>query len=208
MMKANSPHIEFAEMADIVTGHLSESETGIARDHIRTCDECGLQFSRLERLVGVMLDDRSADAPTYAIANAFRAYDAYRPPVARSAEAPSLIERVSAALRLDSASLSPSFGTRSDSTASQRQLLYQGGDIDFDIRIAPAERDRWRISGQLLNSLQSGEMELVGVADDSFRAALDSQFRFSFPPVPAGVYKLKFYSANIEIDIPDIAAGL
>lgn len=206
-MNTSSPHIEFSQMANVVTGHLSEDESLAVQEHLATCDSCGLQFSRLERLVEIMREDLSEDAPTYAISNAFRAYDAYFRPTPRVAEQPSAVQRLLAILRLDSSALSPSFGTRSVGAVSDRQLLFHAGEMDFDIRISPAESDKWLLSGQVFNLLEAGELELTDESGQSFRTALSPQFHFSFPPVSAGSYKLKLHSAKIEVETPEIKMG-
>lgn len=203
-------HLEYERLADIVTGALTAREAALARAHLAACPACRLQFVRLEKLVAVMRGDQSEDAPTRSIANSFRAFDEYlaarRPPHETDAP-PSAVERIRAALRLDSYALSPAFGVRSLSPSAERQLLYRAGEIDFDLRVAPAENDRWLVSGQLFNFPSGGDLELTNAAGESFRTAVNQKFQFNFPPVPAGVYQLKFQSATIEVEIPEIKLG-
>ncbi len=207
-MNTHSDHIEFEKLANLTTGRLSAPEEGLAREHIIECDLCSLLYSRLEQLIRIMQEDTSEDAPARAISGAFRVYDEYlQVKKPRPEDRRSFVQRLKAVLRLDSAGLSPLYGTRSADTSAERQMLYTAGDIDFDIRIALGDDDNWLLSGQIFDSLAGGELELEGHENKTFKAALDQNFQFSFPPVPSGDYKLRLRSATIEVEIPEITLG-
>lgn len=207
-MNNDSPHIEFDQMTDLATGYLPLLEAGSAREHIDRCNACGLQYSRLEKLIGVMREDASEDAPARAITSVFRVYDDFlnaRSP--REKQRPSIVERIKAALRLDSAGLSPLYGMRSVGTSAEQQMLYTAGEIDFDIRIAPTDGGYWSLSGQVFDTISGGEIDLVDSEGKKTTTILDENLYFSFPSTSAGVYKLILRSATIEVEIPDIRLG-
>lgn len=206
-MNTDSPHIEFERLADLATGRLPREDEQTVRGHLSECDFCGLHFARLERLIGIMSDDISEDAPSYAISNAFRAYDSYAVDGGPNPVQPPISDRILAVLRLDNATLSPAFGTRAAGVGTERRMFFHAGEIDFDIRVTAEASERWVISGQIFNSPAEGDLTLTGASGEAFHSPLTPQFQFTFPPVPSGLYKVHFHSAKIDVEIPEINAG-
>ena len=200
-MRLTPKHISFAQLADLVEGRLSADEARDDRAHLNTCARCTEQASQLGRITQLMRADASEDAPRDAIFNAVRMFRA-RP--AREA-APGLLRRLVAALTFDSNALVPAFGVRSGQSATARQLLFNAGDFDVDLRLA-ASGEGWTVSGQVLGPCVGGEVELgeAGQAATS-SAALNDLCEFTLPPVPEGSYALRLRLNETEIEIQDLS---
>ncbi|KAB8140106.1 hypothetical protein F8S13_24990 [Chloroflexia bacterium SDU3-3] len=146
----------------------------------------------LERVITHIRDDQSLSAPPEVVARAARLLRPLAPP-----RAPSLRERVSAALRFDSR-LQPAFGVRSG-FASTRQLLFNAGMHDIDLRIAPSGGS-WTISGQVLGPEGPGSVALE-LAGTRWEAKLNDLAEFELPPIAAGTYTLSLELEDAEIVI-------
>src|SRR5512136_2866312 len=138
-MSIFSSHIPFRRLADLLEGRLSPDEQAPLRAHVADCPRCAADVAWLERITGLMRTDASADAPPQVIA---RAVSLFRPRAAQPA--PGLLQRVVAALRFDSAQLPLAAGVRSGQPVA-RQLLYDAGGYELDLRVAPAD-EAWIVS--------------------------------------------------------------
>jgi anti-sigma factor RsiW len=101
------------------------------------------------------------------------------------------LQHLRGALRFDSATMSSAFGIRGSVDASQRQLLFEAGPFEIELRTTAA-RDGWRISGQVLGPTDAtfGEVRLVGAAANA-RSIMTELLEFNLPVVPAGTYGLE-----------------
>jgi hypothetical protein len=204
-------HIPFALLADFSEGRQVPDDQ--ARDHLAACARCAGELASLQRLIGVMRTDRSADAPADLIA---RVKGLFRAPAA--APGPSLRRRLVAALSFDSARAPLAFGVRAgeisprERAAAQRQMLFNAGALDIDLRLTPVggtpadERALWVVTGQVLGSEGGRRVELRGPGGAP-AAAINDQGEFALPPIPAGHYALTLQLADLDIDIPDLAIG-
>jgi hypothetical protein len=145
------------------------------------------------------------DAPDAAIE---RVIDVFKPRAkAAPASLPSMLQRVWASLRYDSAvDLMLSQGVRSTAAAS-RQLLYSAEGRDIDLRIVPMDGRAapdggpWVIFGQVLGPDLEGVVELR--QDDKVRRVpLDEMLEFRFDDVPGGSMRLALHLKGLLIDLP------
>lgn len=192
-------HIAFARLVDLVEGRSAEAERAELTRHLAVCAHCQAAFAQLERLIGLMRQDRSEDAPAHVIGRAVRLF---RPQV--SAEAPSLLRRIVATLGFDSAQLAPALGVRS-SASGARQLLYHAAPHDLDIRMH-ATHEGWVVAGQLLSTESGGRVALRGSVE-SVEHPLNELSGFSFPPVPPGEYSLVVYLPDELIEVASLPVG-
>jgi anti-sigma factor RsiW len=194
-------HISFARLADLVEGRLSADEARDERAHLDACARCSEQAAQLGHVTQLMRADTSQDAPRDAIFNAVGMFRARPSAVA----APNLLRRIVAALSFDSNALAPAFGVRSGQSAPARQLLFNAGDFDIDLRLA-SNSEGWTVSGQVLGRCEGGEVSLgeTGQAARS-SAALNDLCEFTLPPVPEGSYALRLRLGETEIEIPGLS---
>jgi hypothetical protein len=136
-------------------------------------------------------------APEHVIQQAFTIWQPRRAP------APTLLQRVAAALSFDSGwTAVPAAGVRS-ATPRQRQVLFTVGSNDIDLRILPLG-DSFVLSGQVLGPETKGELSLaIGTAHRQ-RVALDAMAEFRFEPAPAGQARLVLHLPDAEVELPAV----
>lgn len=198
-MNKDSSHMSFETMTEMALENLPANEQAQFRIHLNACVECATEFSRLEKLTAVMLNDSSVNAPPDLIGRVQKQFENH------FSEKPSAIRRILAVLLNDSARMTPAFGVRSAQTES-RQLLYVLGDNDLDLRISPAE-NKWLIAGQIFGKIENGTAALVG-ENITEETALNELGEFAFPPVAAGKYALHFEIGAEEFEISEINVGM
>ncbi len=196
-MEITSRHISFDKLADLAENRLQADERDAALTHVKGCQRCGRQLAELEHLFGLMRTDDSVDAPRDVIASAVSLFDARA-----ATRKPFLLRRLVAALSFDSQQLSPAFGVRSGQTATARQLLYNAGELDIDLRITQSGEE-WTVSGQVLGECEGGEAFLQG-AKGYVTAPLNELCEFTLPAVSDGSYILKLRFYDVEVEVPDI----
>lgn len=201
-MSLKLSHIPYERLVDWAEGRLAPDQQAAVAAHLATCTRCRAEAERVERMVNAMRADDSRDAPPAVLA---RAVQLFR--TRAVAPAPSLVQRIVAALRFESTPLTPAFGLRGES-AAVRQLIYTAGDsaIDIDLRIEPAA-DGWQVSGQLLgDDLGPGVARLHGAAF-SAEAPIDALSTFALPPAPAAVYTLTLTWPTLAIAVEELVLG-
>ncbi|MDP9382871.1 MAG: hypothetical protein M3Q29_22585 [Chloroflexota bacterium] len=199
-MSAGSIHVPFEQLADLVEGRLSPEARMLAQSHVSGCAACGAEARWLEHTITLMREDSSEDAPAYVVARATRMF---RPRVA--AERPSIVRRLVAALRFDSAQQPLAFGVRFV-LPPPRQRLYRVDDYDVDIRIAP-EGSGHVVSGQVLGPINGGSVYLWD-AMDTVQTELNALEEFVLPAVSPGCYTLRIDCGEVSVQIPDLDVGL
>ena len=196
-MNKSPKHIEFVTLLDIADRRLTKDSDQAA--HLNDCARCAAEVRQFERLLSLMKDDRSVDAPRDVLAHAVNLFARQRKP--------SLGQRIVAALTFDSFERAPAFGVRSGATTS-RQMIYTAGENDIDLRINEDENHRWIVAGQILGEhCAGGEITLQGhrVSESAF---LNEQCEFALKPVPAGNYELVLRLANVEVEVPRLEIGV
>lgn len=179
-------------------GRLAVDERNRASAHLSACPRCTAKLSRLESVLGLMRTDEAEDAPPQLVS---RAVNLFRSRA--TSKAPSLMQRVVAALSFDSFQMSPAYGVRSGQAATARQLLYNAGEYDLDLRITETG-EGWVVSGQVLGEeCAGGKVELEG-EQSAAQADLNDQCEFTLPVVPTGSYHLRLRLNDREVEIPQL----
>ena len=197
-MKLAPRHIPFEQLVDLAEGRLAPENSHEARAHLGTCAACSGQLAEVEHLTTLMRADTSEDAPRDVLAGAVGLFHT------RPARA-GLLRRVVAALSFDSGAQGLAFGVRSGQTGAPRQLIFNAGDVDVDLRLAPGA-EGWAVSGQVLGECAGGWAELGGGEEraSAARAELNELCEFALPAVPAGSYTLRLRLDDLLVEIPDL----
>lgn len=198
-MTIESHHISFAKMVDLAEHRLPESERAASLSHIAQCSQCATESAQLAKTLELIRTDKSEDAPPYLIARAVSLFG--EPAVSTT---PTFVERIVATLIFDSWTNSPAFGVRSSGQAKERQLLFNTGESDLDLRVKHAGEE-WIVSGQVLGSECSagGYIELEGECGTA-QTELNDLCEFTLSPVPAGSYRLRLRLTGIEVEVPQL----
>ena len=190
-------HVAFESLADLAEGRPSSGKLAEAQTHIASCPRCAAALVRLTSVMGLMRGDQTEEAPPELVASTIKLFR----PLAASA-APSLVERLVAVLKFDSAWMTPAHGVRSGQ-AADRQVLFNVNEYDLDLRIASGDQG-WVISGQAFGpECAGGRIELEGHSGVA-RAELSDQCEFNLPPVPAGSYTFRLLLTGTVVEIPEL----
>jgi len=148
-----------------------------------------------------MQTDDSADAPAEAVKwtkNIFRT---------RVVEQPkSLVKKVLAVLQIDLAPNKAAFGERSASAGSARQLLFDAGEHQIDLRITGVNKG-FRLNGQVLGAGFAGAEVKLFNAEKSLTVNSNDLSEFSFEKISKGTYTLSLTFVDKEIIIENIIIG-
>jgi hypothetical protein len=199
-MKLGPQHIPFERLVDLAEGRLAPDDS---RAHLDACAACAGRLAQVGHVTGLMRADTSEDAPRDVFAGAVTLFGA-RP--VRVSAAAGLLRRVIASLSFDSGSQTPAFAVRSGQPGASRQLLFSAGDVDVDLRLAPAA-EGWAVSGQVLGECGGGGWAELGVAEgegEAARARLNELCEFALPNVPAGSYTLRLRLDDLLVEIPNL----
>jgi hypothetical protein len=155
----------------------------------------------LNQIVRLMQTDDSADAPAEAVKwtkNIFRT---------RVVEQPkSLVKKVLAVLQIDLAPNKAAFGERSASAGSARQLLFDAGEHQIDLRITGVNKG-FRLNGQVLGAGFAGAEVKLFNAEKSLTVNSNDLSEFSFEKISKGTYTLSLTFVDKEIIIENIIIG-
>jgi len=155
---------------------------------------------KLDHIISRMQADTSVDAPADLIKFAKNAF------VQRAMQPKAtLLERISAVLRMELAPGRAAFGERSAGGSTARQMLFDAGDAAIDLRVT-ANGEVFDIRGQHIGDVVAETVRLES-ADAKFAAMNDELKGFEFNSVPAGKYSLIITSASSEIVIDEIVLG-
>ncbi|MGH9942917.1 MAG: hypothetical protein ACRD9R_11240 [Pyrinomonadaceae bacterium] len=214
-MNLVSPHVPFTVLADLAEGLAPAARAAEARAHLEACAHCAAALGRLRRAVELMRSDRSEDAPSHAIVSAvslFRRRRATDVAAETIAAAVAGARRLVAALTFDSHTMSPAFGIRAGQPQTARQLLFNAGENDLDLRITPGAGETWVVAGQVLGSScvggESGGSVVLSGHEETAETALDQLCEFKLPSVSAGTYSLSLtLPGEIEVVVPALELG-
>jgi hypothetical protein len=197
-----SEHIPFAQLADLAESRGPANERTRVLAHLESCSKCTHELERLGRVIELLRSDETIDPPRAVLAQALRIFD-----TRKQSSAPSLLQRVVAALSFDSSmNLAPAFGVRSGQVAT-RQLIYSAGESDIDLRIS-AQGDEWVVAGQLLGrECDGGRVEIEGTSGLAV-AGVNELCEFTLPPLPPGSYTLRLLFRDAEVEIPNLELSL
>lgn len=191
-----SSPVSFEQIAALVDGQLSPEEQAVLRARIMASPQAAT-LAWLERVVGLMRADNGFDPPPTVRVRAANL-------ISRSARLPATRTRIAGALRFDSRTQPLAFGIRSGITAV-RQLLFNAGERDIDLRVTPSG-ERFVVAGQVLGPEEPGMVALRGEATTA-EAQLNALAEFVLPPVPAGKYILVLALESAEVVIDDLDVG-
>ncbi|HHY54361.1 MAG TPA: hypothetical protein GYA08_02885 [Chloroflexi bacterium] len=199
-MSLNFSHIPYIQLVDWVEGRLPDEQQAALATHIAGCARCRDEAARISRMITVMREDASVDAPPALIARAVKLFRS------RTAEpAPSLLQRLVAVLTFESTPLTPAFGLRS-AESSARQMIFAAGDYDIDLRMTLAAGG-WRVAGQVFGpNLGSGAATFL-IDSDTITVPLHDDATFTFPPLPPGQGALTLRSGNLELVVEELSIG-
>ena len=197
-MPTSSSHILFSRLVDYVDNRLSDNQTAGLAEHLSHCPQCSEAERRLREVIQLMRTDKTESPPAHAMARVMSL-------LPQAEQAPSVIRRIVAALKIDTFGLSPAYGLRGDS-ASERQLLFEAGETRLHLQVSPAG-DGWVISGQVLGPSSAGHVELKGESG-SVRAGLDEHCEFVLPTVSGGTYGMLLRLNDFELEVPELKVGV
>lgn len=192
-MKLFNSHLSTQDLADVIDGRLAANET--FNSHLADCAHCNQEFSALETAVGLMRRDDSADAPqeAYQFArNLFRTRKGFVP------QSETLTQKILANLKLDLSALAPAFSERSGAVSDERQMLFEAGEFDIDLRVRKAA-EGFAVNGQVLGDVPASSRVRLQNEQSAFEVAVGETGEFSFDHVPAGVFSLHLLLGEIEV---------
>lgn len=199
-MSLNLSHIPYTQLVDWVEGRLPDDQQTTLAAHLGACARCRDEAARIREMLAAMRADVSVDAPPAVIA---RAVSLFRP---RTVEpAPSLLQRLVAALTFESTPLTPAFGLRS-AESTVRQLIFAAGDYDIDLRVTPAAAG-WQLAGQVLGPDAGSGVATLVIDGATVTAPLDTDASFTFPSLPAGQGALTLRCADVELIVEALPIG-
>ena len=191
-------HLPFAKLADLVEGRLSAHEQETSSDHLRVCARCATKVASLKKVVDLMQTDEAEDAPPEIVSSALNLFRS-RATTKKS----SLRQRIVATISFDSLRMSPAYGVRSASQGVARQMLFNAGECDLDLRLTQSG-ETWNVAGQVLGQeCAGGQIELVSETTKA-QADFNDQCEFTIAAVPAGSYQLHLRLPDLEIEVPQI----
>lgn len=193
-------HIWFAQLVDLIEGRLSPHEQAERQAHVSACPRCAAEAAWLERAIGLMRSDDAEDPPGHVVKQAVGLFGSWA-----IAPPPRPRQRIIAWLSFDSAQVPLARGVRSGMFA-KRQLLFNAQGFDLDLRIMPTG-SMWTVSGQVLGTDASGQVELQGPTT-TMQAALNGLCEFTLPAVPAGSYILTIRLPEVDIEVARLEVGL
>jgi hypothetical protein len=187
-----STHISLESLIDVAEDRATSEAREAAMLHVAACSACHETLSRLQRLVVMMRNDTSQDAPRDLLVSAVNIFSPRTSPV----------RRILATLIFDSRTAAPAFGMRSVRSVS-RQLLYSAEETDLDLRIT-IQNEECRIAGQVIRDTCAGGLVEISGTTGGAEASLSELCEFTLPPIPTGKYALRLRMPDVEIEIPEL----
>lgn len=193
-MNFRPSHIPFDRLVDWVEKRLPVETQNQVQAHLAICAQCQRDTAQIEHMLSTMRSDTAIDPPPAVVNRAVRLF------ARRVAPTQTLLQQISATLRFDSFIMTPAVGMRSG-TPAPRQLLFNAGDYDLDLRITPSDQPaHWLLSGQLLGTVTpAGTVVCSGAT--THKAPLSPLGEFALPPVVSGAYTLVIHLTDVEIMI-------
>lgn len=199
-MKFFNSHLSVEQIADAIDNRLHPSEREPFQSHLVSCEHCASQYKALAHSISLMRNDSSADAPPEALnfaRNLFRTRKQFAP------RPDSVANRILATLKLNLASFAPVFGERSANASAERQMLFEAGEYDVDLRIRANEKD-FNLAGQILGELSEQISLKLQSADFSCETSVSEHGEFKIENVPAGNYDLTLQIGEKEVVINNL----
>ena len=199
-MKFFNSHLSAEKIADAIENRLPEKERQTIQPHLAVCGHCRSEYQILARSIQLMKLDKSADAPREALDFAKKSFRARKQLVAGEKSA---TQKILATLKLDVSPFSPAFGERSAGAEAERQMLFEAGDFDLDLRIRAAASN-FNLAGQVLGELSAQNSISLKNAEFNAVTNIGETGEFKIRNVPPGNYELTLRIGWTEIVINDL----
>ena len=190
LIVTHSEHPSYESLAYLLEGLLGALERSRVERHVAACAQCSADLVHMVAADGVG-GDPSPSEPAGMLARARSLLGGRSTRQARSR-----IQQLFGTLRFDSARMKPEFGTRANAKSGPRQLVFDAGSFEIELR-AMQVGQAWSVSGQVLGPTDatSGHVRMVGPRT-MVRSRLSELLEFNLTPVPAGTYKLEVQVGN------------
>jgi len=196
----------FENLIDYFDNAIEEPDRTRVAAHLATgCLTCADSLTWYERVRLVASSDDSIGPPEWVSKRAVRVFD--------SVQRPRIAERIGklvASLVFDSFGSPALAGVRSSETVN-RQLLYRAGNYSIDLQIAPVERKRADLVGQVLKEGEANFESVSGLnlviergKELVYSAVTNEMGEFKVSGMKYGVYKLRIESSEGHITVPDL----
>src|SRR5262249_40513743 len=200
----------FEKLIDLVDGRLVQSEAERVSEHLATgCSQCHAEKDWYENVKRTAFEDDTQAPPPWVLKRAIRIFEN-----AKSRTLARRIRQAVATLVFDSLARPIPAGVRSTET-STRQLLYRAGDFSVDLQVAPSERSRVDLIGQVLregevafDSVANLSVELHDSGKSTRRAMTNEMGEFILDGISAGTFDLMIQLPEGSITIPDLPVAL
>jgi hypothetical protein len=199
-MKFFNSHLSTEKIADAIENRLSANEIDSFEAHLEGCQDCANEYKALEHSIGLMRRDDAKDAPAEALKFAFDLFRTRKQLVPREQ---TVAQKILATLKLDVSPFSPVFGERSAAASAERQMLFDAGDFDVDLRIQGGENG-FNLAGQILGELSDRNSIRLENKEGKFEATISALGEFEFKNVPTGIYDLTLLLGDSEIVVEDL----
>lgn len=199
-MKFFNSHLLTEKIADAIENRLSANEIDSFKAHLEGCQHCANEYKALEHSIGLMRRDDAKDAPAEALNFAFNLFRTRKQLFPREQ---TVSQKILATLKLDVSPFSPVFGERSAAASSERQILFDAGNFDVDLRIREAEIG-FNLAGQILGELSDRNSIRLENKERKFEANVSSLGEFEIRNVSAGIYDLTLLLGDTEIIVKDL----
>jgi hypothetical protein len=198
----------FEQLVDFLDQRLDEAEATAVARHKTSCAACSQAIGWYERVRVVTASDDSIAPPSWVLKRAVRIFGARR-----QGSSTRLTERIGqaiASLVFDSFARPALAGVRSTETAN-RQLLYRSGDYSVDLHIAPSERSKLELIGQVLKEREPSFESVSGLKLDLARSGrvllttvTDEVGEFKVSEIEPGTYDLRVQLPEGSITLRDV----
>jgi len=196
----------FENLIDYFDNAIEEPDRTRVAAHLATgCLTCAESLTWYERVRLVSSSDDTIRPPEWVFKRAVRVFDAVQRP--RIAER---IGKLVASLVFDSFGSAALAGVRSSETVN-RQLLYRADNYNIDLQIAPVERKRADLVGQVLKEGEANFESVSGLnlvieqgKESVYSAVTNEMGEFKVSGMKYGVYKLRIELSEGHITVPDL----
>ena len=194
-----SGHIPEERLQDFAEDRLGAAEAARVRVHLATgCRQCAEELAVRTRMLTALQADRAPAAPAAVLERAFALFETLE-------RAPSLLERIVAALVFDSRLQPVPAGARAMGEAASFKLLFEAGEATIGLLCARKD-DHWQIAGQILTEAPlepSWQVSAVSETQEQQTGA-DSLGEFQLRDLTPGVYDLSLRTLHREILLMNI----
>jgi hypothetical protein len=203
-------HVADEVLLDYAEEKVDAATAARVRAHLQApCAACRAGLDAWQRVLAAMAADRAAGPPAWVVARAFDLFERREP-------APSVWERMTAALTFDSR-LQPALAGARDAGSGSFQLAFTAGELSVDLLCEPGPGS-WRITGQALAPAAPELGWRVRVVPAGYATPAPSPAaagapvetetgalgEFDLAGLPPGRYQLTLRESQREVVLPEI----